>query len=85
MNLILYLRRLPGLGIYIVMIVEIFRTFAMFFLPFMLFIIAFAMSFYLLFANQVRLLPSLVLYQIGTFDFYRTPFPRRSFPLCVPL
>lgn len=82
LNLILYLRRLPGLGIYIVMIVEIFRTFSMFFLPFMLFIIAFALSFHLLLANQVNILHLELLYVLCYPQPIPTPLTQAS--LCTP-
>ena len=53
-NLILYLRRLPGVGIYIVMVGEVFVTFIKFFVfCFSLFIIAFGFTFYVLLRNQV--------------------------------
>ena len=53
MDLLLFLRRLPQVGIYVVMIVEIFTTFTKFFVVFFLFICAFALSFYILLRNQV--------------------------------
>ena len=58
---LLFIRRLPGLGIYVVMVVEIMKTFGKFFIVFFLFIVAFAMSFHLLIQNQVNM----VISQIG--------------------
>lgn len=53
MNLILFLRRLPRVGIYIVMVGEVFITFAKFFIfCFSLFIFAFGFSFFVLLRNQ---------------------------------
>ena len=52
-NIILFMRRIPGLGLYIVMMTEILRTFFKFFVAFFLFIVAFAMAFYVLLQNQV--------------------------------
>ena len=51
--MLLFLRRLPWLGIYVIMIVEIFKTFLKFFTIFFLFIFAFAISFFILLQNQV--------------------------------
>lgn len=47
------MRRIPGLGLYIVMMTEILATFFKFFIAFFLFIVAFAMAFYVLLQNQV--------------------------------
>ena len=53
-DLILFLRRLPGVGIYIVMVGEVFGTFIKFFVfCFSLFIFAFGFTFYVLLRNQV--------------------------------
>lgn len=52
-NLILFLRRLPRVGIYIVMVGEVFITFAKFFIfCFSLFIFAFGFTFFVLLRNQ---------------------------------
>ena len=56
MNFLLFLRRLPRIGIYVVMIVEILKTFLRFFAIFFLFIVAFAICFTILLKNQVGLL-----------------------------
>ena len=54
MNLILFLRRLPGVGIYIVMVGEVFITFLKFFVfCFSLFIFAFGFTFYVVLRNQI--------------------------------
>ena len=53
MNFLLFLRRLPRIGIYVVMIVEILKTFLRFFAIFFLFILAFAICFTILLKNQV--------------------------------
>ena len=52
-NIILFMRRIPGFGLYVVMLTEILTTFFKFFVAFFLFIVAFAMAFYVLLQNQV--------------------------------
>ena len=52
-NLVLFMRRFPKLGIYVVMFTDIFKTFAQFFIIFMLFIVAFGLGFYMLLNEQV--------------------------------
>lgn len=52
MNLLLFIRKLPFLGIYVVMFTDIFGTFLRFFTVFLLFIIAFALGFYTVLRNQ---------------------------------
>ncbi len=54
-NILLFMRRIPGLGLYIVMMTEIMTTFFKFFIAFFMFIVAFAMAFYVLLQNQVPL------------------------------
>eukprot|EP00057_Strongylocentrotus_purpuratus_P022835 XP_011677309.1 PREDICTED: transient receptor potential cation channel subfamily A member 1 homolog isoform X2 [Strongylocentrotus purpuratus] len=51
-NLILFIRRFSGLGIYVIMFVDILRTFMKFVLILILFVVAFAMAFYTLLMNQ---------------------------------
>ena len=53
LNFLLFFRRFPALGIYVVMVTEILKTFARFFVIFFLFVIAFGLSFHLLLQNQV--------------------------------
>ncbi|XP_065057285.1 transient receptor potential cation channel subfamily A member 1 homolog isoform X1 [Rhopilema esculentum] len=50
-NLILFLRKVPKFGIYIVMFGFVVNTFLEFFLVFVLLIVAFALGFYILFAD----------------------------------
>ncbi|KAK3859862.1 hypothetical protein Pcinc_034051 [Petrolisthes cinctipes] len=52
MNLLLFIRKLPFLGIYVVMFTDILETFLKFSTVFLLFIIAFAFSFYTVLRNQ---------------------------------
>ena len=52
MNFLFYLRKAPKVGIYIVMIGMICQTFLHFFAVFFLFILVFAITFYLLLQNQ---------------------------------
>lgn len=52
MNLLLFIRKLPFLGIYVVMFTDVFATFLKFFTVFMLFLIAFGLSFYMVLRNQ---------------------------------
>jgi transient receptor potential cation channel subfamily A protein 1 len=52
MDLVLFIRKMPRFGIYVVMFTDILWTFAQFFPVFILFIVAFAMAFYALIQNQ---------------------------------
>ncbi|XP_072182002.1 uncharacterized protein [Diadema setosum] len=51
-NLILFIRRFSALGIYVIMFIDIVRTFMRFVLVLILFIVAFALAFYTLLMNQ---------------------------------
>ncbi|XP_069935680.1 transient receptor potential cation channel subfamily A member 1 homolog isoform X4 [Cherax quadricarinatus] len=51
-NLLLFIRKFPFLGIYVVMFTDVFATFLKFFTVFLLFIVAFALSFYTVLKNQ---------------------------------
>uniref|UniRef100_A0A1I8FTD3 Ion_trans domain-containing protein n=1 Tax=Macrostomum lignano TaxID=282301 RepID=A0A1I8FTD3_9PLAT len=53
LNLVLYIRKMPRFGIYVVMFTDIFFTFSRFFLVFFLFILSFSIAFYLLMQNQI--------------------------------
>ncbi|CAD5117061.1 DgyrCDS5882 [Dimorphilus gyrociliatus] len=53
MELVLFIRKLPRFGIYVVMFTDVLRTFTQFFPVFFLFIVAFALGFFCLFQNQV--------------------------------
>ena len=55
MDLVLFIRKLPRFGIYVVMFTDILRTFTQFFPVFFLFIVAFGLAFFVLMQNQVRL------------------------------
>ena len=52
-NLLLFLRKIPRLGIYFVMFTDVLKTFSLFSVTFSLFIIAFALGFYILLNTQV--------------------------------
>ncbi|XP_074658298.1 transient receptor potential cation channel subfamily A member 1 homolog isoform X1 [Tubulanus polymorphus] len=52
-DLVLFIRKVPRFGIYVVMFTDVFRTFLRFFVVFVLFILAFAFAFYMLLQNQV--------------------------------
>lgn len=52
-DLVLFIQKFPRFGIYVVMFTDILFTFSQFFVVFFLFVIAFAISFYALFQNQV--------------------------------
>lgn len=54
LELVLFIRKFPRFGIFVVMFTDIFKTFLLFAPVFLLFIVAFALSFYVLFANQIR-------------------------------
>ena len=52
-DLVLFIRKVPRFGIYVVMFTDVLITFIQFFPVFFLFIIAFALAFYALLQNQV--------------------------------
>nr|KAG5711034.1 hypothetical protein BaRGS_013768 [Batillaria attramentaria] len=54
-NLLLFVQKLPQLGIYVVMFTDILKTFSKFFSVFFLFIVAFALAFYTILQQQVGL------------------------------
>ncbi|KAF6035909.1 hypothetical protein EB796_005785 [Bugula neritina] len=75
MELILIIRKLPRFGIYVVMFTHILATFMQFFIVFFLFLIGFAISFYMLLSNQApfkevenSLLKTAIM-MIGEFEF----------------
>ncbi|CAD6192793.1 unnamed protein product [Caenorhabditis auriculariae] len=75
MNLLLMIRKLPRFGIYVVMFFDIVRTFSRFFIIFLLFIVAFSTSFYVIMQNRPEfstmgssLLKTTVM-MIGEFEF----------------
>lgn len=51
-SLVLFMRKFPKLGIYVVMFTDILKTFAQFFMVFALFIIAFGLGFHILLYEQ---------------------------------
>lgn len=53
-NLVLFLRKFPRFGIYVVMFTDIFRTFSRFSFIFLLFLISFSVAFFMLLRDQVR-------------------------------
>ena len=53
MDLLLFIRKIPRFGIYIVMFTDILQTFLQFSLVFFLFVVAFALAFFMLMQNQV--------------------------------
>jgi len=61
MCLLLFIRKFPKLGIYVVMFTDILYTFIKFSLIFILFIVAFALSFYTLLADKVQLFDNLLM------------------------
>lgn len=54
-GLVLFMRKFPKLGIYVVMFTDIFKTFAQFFAVCFLFIVAFGLGFHILLFNQVSM------------------------------
>ncbi|XP_070567287.1 transient receptor potential cation channel subfamily A member 1 homolog [Ptychodera flava] len=52
MNLIIFIRKLPLVGIYVVMFIDVLYTFVKFFIVLFLFVIAFGLAFYVLLMNQ---------------------------------
>lgn len=76
MSLVLFIRKFPMLGIYVVMFTSILFTFMKFFLIFVLFLVAFALAFYTLlkdqqnaFSNPGRSIVKTGVMMIGEFDF----------------
>lgn len=76
MALVLFIRKFPMLGIYVVMFTSILKTFTKFFMIFVLFLVAFALSFYTLLKGQVpsfadpsRSIVKTGVMMIGEFDF----------------
>ena len=61
LELVLFIRKIPRFGIFVVMFTDIFWTFLQFLPVFFLFIVAFALTFYTLFGNQVSVGLSLAL------------------------
>ncbi|XP_070189214.1 transient receptor potential cation channel subfamily A member 1 homolog [Littorina saxatilis] len=74
-NLVLFIQKFPQLGIYVVMFADVLNTFARFFVVFFLFIVAFALAFYVLLQEQVafstvpKSLIKTSVMMIGEFDF----------------
>ncbi|CAL4060386.1 unnamed protein product, partial [Meganyctiphanes norvegica] len=75
MNLLLFIRKFPFVGIYVVMFTDIFNTFARFCVVFLLFIIAFALSFYTVlrdmppFETPGKSILKTTIMMIGEFEF----------------
>ena len=53
MNLLLFIRKFPRFGIYIVMFTDILQTFLTFLPVFFLFVVAFSLAFFMLMQNMV--------------------------------
>ncbi|CAG0925113.1 unnamed protein product, partial [Notodromas monacha] len=53
-NLLLFIKKFPYFGIYVIMFTDIFTTFSKFFLVFVLFVVAFGLGFYTLLQQQAR-------------------------------
>lgn len=60
LDLLLFFRRMPTLGIYVAMMFEIFKTFMQISVIFIIFTLGFALSFNILFENQVNHLKNYV-------------------------
>jgi len=79
MALVLFIRKFPKLGIYVVMFTSILYTFLKFFVIYVLFLVAFALSFYTLLHDPQRTVPAFGapgraivktgVMMIGEFDF----------------
>lgn len=75
MNLLLFIRKLPFLGIFVVMFTDVFATFIKFSVVFFLFIVAFALSFFTVlkdqksFASPGDSLIKTTVMMIGEFEF----------------
>jgi len=76
MSLVLFIRKFPKLGIYVVMFTSILYTFMKFFMIYVLFIIAFGLAFYTLlddkqpgFSSPGRSFVKTAVMMIGEFDF----------------
>ena len=76
-NLLLFIRKFPTLGIYVVMFLDVTKTFFKFSVTFILFIVAFALGFYTLledkfpltYYNIGRAIVKTLVMMIGEFDF----------------
>eukprot|EP00794_Sanderia_malayensis_P000499 gene499-1145_t len=76
-SLVLFMRKFPKLGIYVVMFTDIMKTFAQFFLVFTLFIIAFGLGFHMLlfehkpyaFASPARSILKTSMGMLGEFEY----------------
>ncbi|PAA94850.1 hypothetical protein BOX15_Mlig019356g1 [Macrostomum lignano] len=53
LNLVLFIRKMPRFGIYVVMFTDVFATFSRFFLVFFLFVVSFSLTFFVLLQNQI--------------------------------
>ena len=54
MGLLLFIQKIPRLGIFVVMFTDILKTFGQFFIVFAFFIFGFSLAFTILIGNQVR-------------------------------
>ena len=54
MGLLLFIQKIPRLGIFVVMFTDILKTFGQFFIVFAFFIFGFSLSFTILVGNQVN-------------------------------
>ena len=52
LNLLVYIRQLPFLGIYVIMFIDILKTFLSFAAIFFIFIVAFSLGFHALILNE---------------------------------
>ncbi|XP_050405831.1 transient receptor potential cation channel subfamily A member 1 homolog [Patella vulgata] len=75
MDLVSFIQKFPRFGIYVVMLTDVLKTFAQFFIVFFLFIVAFALAFFTLFQNQIAFrsvgnsLMKTSVMMIGEFEF----------------
>lgn len=75
LNLVLFIRKVPRFGIYVVMFTDVLYTFVQFFPVFFLFIVAFALAFFALLQNQIEFanmgmaMTKTLVMMIGEFEF----------------
>ena len=71
MALVLFIRKFPKLGIYVVMFTSILYTFLKFFIIYVLFLVAFALSFYTLLHDPQEVRFNSLYYKSLRLAFYR--------------
>lgn len=74
-NLLLFIQKIPTIGIYVVMFIHFTKTFLKFSIVFVLFVVAFGLSFHLLLGNSVNVIVSNKFLLVGSTDYPTIPRP----------